>query len=33
MGDYRQSVYYNRLGNGVVIFESDSEDGLFKISY
>tara|TARA_B100001540_G_scaffold143315_1_gene127177 strand:+ start:5930 stop:6919 length:990 start_codon:yes stop_codon:yes gene_type:complete len=32
MGDHRKYLYYNRLGNGVVILETDAESGLFKIS-
>tara|TARA_B100001758_G_scaffold64876_1_gene54124 strand:+ start:326 stop:1312 length:987 start_codon:yes stop_codon:yes gene_type:complete len=31
IGDHEKSVYYNRLGNGVVIFKSDAESGLFEI--
>ncbi len=31
IGNHKQSVYYNRLGNGVVILKSENEHGLFEI--
>ena len=32
MGNHLKAVYYNRLGNGVVVFKTNNEYGLFEIA-